>query len=233
MPRTVNEAAYALRRDVFLDAAQRLLQTKGYDRMSIQDVLDETGASKGAFYHYFDSKEELLEGVLDRVSAAIEGQVSPVVSDPTLGAIDKLNELLAAIGRWKVARRDLLIALSRGWLADVNAVVRQKLRPRILEWFGPHLATIVEQGQREGVISTTHPEEAGRVFVTLLQDCNDEIGELFLAYTDGTVEWDTVERTVAAYTEALERILGIAAGSLVVVDPAVLGQWFDPNDASD
>ncbi len=62
MPRTLNPAAHALKRDAFLDAAERLIRTKGYEQMTVQDVLDELGASKGAFYHYFDSKEALLGG---------------------------------------------------------------------------------------------------------------------------------------------------------------------------
>jgi AcrR family transcriptional regulator len=60
MPRTVNATLYTVRREAFLDVAQRLVQTKGYEAMSIQDVLDELDASKGAFYHYFDSKQALL-----------------------------------------------------------------------------------------------------------------------------------------------------------------------------
>ena len=67
MARTLNPAAHAVRRDAFVDAAQRLIQAKGYEEMSIQDVLDELGASRGAFYHYFDSKAALLEAVVERM----------------------------------------------------------------------------------------------------------------------------------------------------------------------
>ena len=61
MARTVDTEAHAVRREAFVDVAQRLMQTKGYEQMSIQDVLDELDASRGAFYHYFDSKTALLE----------------------------------------------------------------------------------------------------------------------------------------------------------------------------
>ena len=70
MPRTVNVEAHQVRRDAFLDVAQRLIQTKGYEQMSIQDVLDELDTSKGALYHYFDSKQALLDGVVDRFADA-------------------------------------------------------------------------------------------------------------------------------------------------------------------
>jgi AcrR family transcriptional regulator len=70
MPRTLNPETYALRRDAFVDAAQRLIQTKGYQQFSVQDVLDELDASKGAFYHYFDSKAALLDAVIDQMADA-------------------------------------------------------------------------------------------------------------------------------------------------------------------
>jgi len=44
-------AAQAIRREAFVDAGLRLIQVKGYDQMSVQDVLDELDLSKGAFYH--------------------------------------------------------------------------------------------------------------------------------------------------------------------------------------
>ena len=48
-------------------AATRLFQTKGYDQTSVQDILDALGASRGAFYHYFDSKGALLDAVVERM----------------------------------------------------------------------------------------------------------------------------------------------------------------------
>ncbi len=54
MARIVKE--YSVRRNEILDAARQLVYTKGYEQMTIQDILDYLQISKGAFYHYFDSK---------------------------------------------------------------------------------------------------------------------------------------------------------------------------------
>ena len=91
MPRTVNVEAHQVRRDAFLDVAQRLIQTKGYEQMSIQDVLDELDTSKGALYHYFDSKQALLDGVVDRFADAAMAAVAPILADPSLPALRKLE----------------------------------------------------------------------------------------------------------------------------------------------
>ena len=56
MARTVNVAEHAARRDEILDAAQRLILSTGYERLTVHDILDDLQISKGAFYHYFGSK---------------------------------------------------------------------------------------------------------------------------------------------------------------------------------
>ena len=51
-----------------LDAAQRLFLEKGYDNTTIQDIVDELdGLTKGAVYHHFRSKEEIMDAVGDRM----------------------------------------------------------------------------------------------------------------------------------------------------------------------
>ena len=56
MPRVLIEEDYTARRNEILDAARKLVYTKGYEQMSVQDILDEMKISKGAFYHYFGLK---------------------------------------------------------------------------------------------------------------------------------------------------------------------------------
>ena len=225
MARTVDEQAHTLRRDEFLDVAQHLLRTKGYERMSVQDVLAETGASKGAFYHYFGSKQALLEAVVDRLADAVAESLAPVIHAETR-AIDKLNGFFAAVATWKVQRRDLMVALLRVWQSDDNAVLRQKLRPGIAERVAPLVADIVDQGVGEGVFTVRDADQSARVVVSLVQDLNDRLADLFLVMEASQGEWRTVEQAVAAHVEALERILGAPGGSVVLVDLAVLKAWF-------
>ena len=67
MARTLNATAHAVRRDEILDVAEQLIRTRGYEGMSVQDVQDELAVSRGAIYHYFRSKEAILEAVIDRM----------------------------------------------------------------------------------------------------------------------------------------------------------------------
>jgi len=52
-------------RDLMLDAAYRLFASQGYGQTSVDGIIAEAGASKGAFYHHFASKEELFRALLE------------------------------------------------------------------------------------------------------------------------------------------------------------------------
>ena len=229
MPRVVKE--HAVRRSEILDVAQRLVYTKGYEQMTIQDMLDELQISKGAFYHYFDSKQALLSALIERMGDQIEQLVLPIVHDPALPALDKLQRVFAILNRWKIARKEFFLALLRVWYADDNAIVRQKLRVAAVKWVAPWFSTIIRQGIQEGVFTTSYPDQVGEVVLSLVQDLGETLGELLLSFKPERDDMLRVESTVAAYTDALGRVLGAPTGSLCLVDAETLKEWFvSPQD---
>ena len=226
MARTVNPAAHALRRDAFVDAAQRLIQKKGYEQMSIGDVLDELDTSRGAFYHYFDSKAALLEAVVERIVETATAELAPVADDPDRSALQKLEGVFGGLARWKAERKELMLALMRVWLSDENAIVREKVRHLTAIRLTPLLARIVQQGNAEGVFRTCSAEHAAGVFVSLVLGANETASRLFVAFQAGVISLENVESTLLAYVEAFERILGLAPGSWPVDYTGILREWF-------
>jgi AcrR family transcriptional regulator len=226
MVRTVNVEARAVRREAFVDSAQRLIQAKGYEQMSVQDVLDELGASRGAFYHYFDSKAALLEAVLERMADAVMVTLAPLLADPAVPAVQKLERLFAGVATWKNERKDLVLAITRVWSSDDNAIVREKFRKTLVVQMVPLLAAIIRQGRAEGVFAVTSADDVARVLWSLIQGAQDLALELFLARQVDAIPFETVEPALAAYPRAFERILGIPGGSLRIADDATLRLWF-------
>ena len=227
MARTVDASVYAVRRDAFVDVAERLIQTKGYERMSIQDVLDAADASRGAFYHYFDSKEALLEAVLDRMVDQATDRIAPVLDDPGLAAPDKLRRVFSGIAAYKADQMDLVLAILEVWLSDHNAIARERLRRRQATALAAILDRIVGQGIRDGDFHVDDPEHVGAVLVALQQGAGDAASRLYLGRRDGSVSFDEVVRALDAYRVAFERVLGARSGSLTFVDEATLHHWFD------
>lgn len=226
MARTVNEAAHAERRSAFLDTAQRLIGTKGYEQMTIQDVLNDLGASKGALYHYFDSKQALLEGIVERYAEAMEAHLARCAADPDLSAIQKLRGFFTGLGP-NAAELRLSFAALPTWYTDDNAGARHRLRVRLTDRMAPPLAVIVGQGVAEGVFTTAFADWAGRVAIGLILDLDETAGRQVLATGPERIDAASIERTVAAYADALERVLGAPAGSLALMDPATLRAWLE------
>lgn len=226
MARTLNPATHAVRRDAFLDAAERLIRTQGYEQMTVRDVLDELDASKGAFYHYFGSKEALLEAVIERMVETGLAVVEPIVADPALPATAKLQAVFEVAGRWKSERSDLLFGLMRSWFAPENDLVRLRIARVGATRMTPLIARIVRQGAAEGAFSTAAPDETAAILVALLNGSSDLFGQLAIDRRDGRIPFGAGERFVAAYSEAIGRILGLPAGSFVLVDDHALHVWF-------
>jgi len=228
LARTVDPVAHGVRRDAFLDTAQRLIQTKGYGMLSIQDVLDELSVSKGAFYHYFDSKAALLEGVISRMVDAAAASLEPALADPHRSALEKFDAVFSGIASFKAERKELILALMRVWLSDENAIVREKFRRGTIARMTPLIAAIIRQGVAEGSLTTAFPDHAARVFMALVMGTNEAAVDLFVARQANAITFEKAERTLAAFGDAFERVLGARPGSLGFAKrSAVIREWFD------
>jgi AcrR family transcriptional regulator len=236
MPRLMKEEEYTARRNEILNVAQRLVYTRGYEQMSIQQILDELHISKGAFYHYFCSKHDLLEALVERILAETVEVLNPVVHDPTLPALGKLQRYIDTAARWKAARKAYLLALLPVWYDDGNAIVREKVFATSRKVIAPMLAEIFRQGNQEGSLNTPYPDQAAELFMYFLQGIGDTLIEPLLAQAQpgaddrstepNGADLGSIEQAVAAYTDAIERVLGAPAGSVQLIDAGVLAEWF-------
>jgi AcrR family transcriptional regulator len=226
MARSVDQATHAVRRDAFVATATRLFQTQGYDETSIQDILDDLGTSRGAFYHYFDSKTALLDAVVEQMVDSAMRSVEPHLDDPERSALGKLQALFGGIAAWKTAHVELALALTRVWLSDQNALVRDCFRRSVADRLTPRLTSIIAAGVSEGTFKVGDPPGVAEVLMATLWGFNMRATELYLARQAGTVSYEEVARAFGAYADAVDRILGAAPGSFPRADEVLLCTWF-------
>jgi TetR/AcrR family transcriptional regulator, transcriptional repressor for nem operon len=218
----------AVRRTEILDVAQRLVQTKGYEQMGVQDILDELQISKGAFYHYFDSKLALLGAVIDRMQAAMRQPVVALVQDSRLSATDKLRGFFLTLFGWKTTQREVFLNLLQVWYSPGNAVLREQLHDNSIRQLAPLLGEIIEQGISERALTIASARGMGRLALVVATDLSDRVACWLLADGSQRQPVEDIERMIVLDSRAVERMLGAPTGSVELFDLNMLRRWTAP-----
>jgi Transcriptional regulator len=150
-----------------LDSALEIIAVKGIGSVSINDIAAAAGMGIGSMYHYFKSKNEIISELLRKGQTDYRKHVNEIAIRPC-NALDKLHLLseswLAMNNNWAYT---ILIHTAR--LSDASSEeTRQAVTDRFTSNLGP-VASIIEQGQREGLVIDGDPLELAYYFVSLIQ----------------------------------------------------------------
>lgn len=223
MARVVKPAA--LRQDEILDVAQRHFLQRGYADTPIQLILEEVGIAKGTFYHHYPSKPALLDALIARMVRQSVVLVAPLVDEPGLDAVEKLNAVFGRIGAWKAERRPLMEEMHRALHAEGNAPLLARMQRDSIAALAPMVGLIVRQGREEGLFDTPFPDHAARLLLELAASLSRTLGDALLA--DPPTPALALEAELDAFHDAACRLLGAAPGSLVLVERGLVRSWFE------
>src|SRR6188474_2457999 len=165
-------------RTKILDSAIQLFSTRGFNAASVDDICEEAGISKGAFYHHFKSKQllflALLDGWLQVIDSAIEAskdKTAPETFMQMTGAFPFIFEtagdnLPMFLEFWLQASREKNI-----WEASVSPYRR----------YHKYFTSLIKKGVEEGSFVEVDPELTSRMIVStamglLLQSLLDPQG---------------------------------------------------------
>jgi len=221
-PRIVKAAS--VRRDEILDVAQRLFARLGYDATSVNQIIAEIGVSKGAFYHHFESKEDLVEALACRYAKQTLSLTDPILSDPTLDAFSKLVAFLDTMRRHKVESAAELRATFEPMFRQENVQLFERSQRAVTDVVRPILARIIAEGVAEQTFDTPDPDNAAETIMHLMSSNRDLISQLYM-----TRDRFTFERLARLLLDkmtflgtVMDRILGLPEGSIVLADRSTL-----------
>lgn len=155
----------------------------------------------------------------------IEQHALSTARDPKLSALEKLLRHFASTEQWKLAHQDLVMEFLRVWYDDENAIVHRKLSRAGVKRFAPLLWRIIRQGVEESVFTTPYPDQAARMILALRNDLGTAIAELYLSEGGKSSIVPQITQIANATSDALERVLGAALGSLPRTADEELAQW--------
>jgi AcrR family transcriptional regulator len=132
-----------------LAEATRLFAERGYDRTSVQEIVEAAGVTKGALYHYFGSKDDLLHEIYARVLRLQMERLTAIAGDRGTDVATRLHEAAADVVVTSIANLDdtKIFFRSMHQLTPEKQKAVRADRRRYHEKF----RALIEEGQREGL----------------------------------------------------------------------------------
>jgi AcrR family transcriptional regulator len=194
-----------------IDVAARLFAEMGYEHTTIQNIMDGLGMSKGAIFHHFGSKEDIVEAVIGRHREKLLAGAEAVANDTSIPVLERFIRTALALQ----VRDDAGLQMTEHLHRPSNALMHMKIERVLYDDATPILAGVVREGMEQGVFDTPCPEEAIAMILGYGNSAFD-------AERLSVLTADELSHKVKSYIWTVERLLGAESGSL-----GGLAQLFD------
>ena len=199
--RVVKEAVE--RREEILDAAEKLFAAKGFDNTSTGDILDAVGIARGTLYYHFKSKEEILDGVIGRITNRLMQDAGEIVRKKELPVLERLTKAIMSLNVESKIGYEIMEQVHR----PQNALMHQKMQATLLAGINPILTELVKEGIGQGICHTRYPESVVEMTILYANVAFDELNVAGLRP-------EQREKKIAGFIYNMERLMGMAEGSL-------------------
>jgi len=210
-----------------LETAWQLFSEKGFDHTSVNDIVESAGISKGAFYHYFTSKNEMLRALSEHHNRQRLEKLIPIFEDEKLSGIEKINKWLNAAQTWKVENFKTFIDVSRVIYNDENVQLRMSMADMRMRLFSPWIAKVIEQGVKEGTFDTAYPKETAEVFMWVSNGFGEISSKLLVALGQRPENRKLIDNYVEVFFSSLDSLLGAPDGSIERPDKKYTKMLYD------
>lgn len=202
------ENKHNLKKIELMRVAEKLFLEKGYEETSIDDILKASSLSKGGFYHYFKSKEEVLTESILLLMRNTREKLEPIVEDGKLAAVEKLKLFLERKRTLIEPEKELVKYL--GMIMQSDFTLYKYYITLAQEYVEP-LSKIIGQGTKEGVFKVKYPLETADILLRAVTTLPQSV--YFSAYIQDEL---LHAQYAASLNDAICRILGMDSEVLIL-----------------
>lgn len=200
-----------VRREELLDVALELCRTQGFDSLRVEQLVQTAGVAKGTFYHYFASKDAVLEALVQRFGDSLFDHLSAATESSQGTAAERLRTVMAAAAAFKAAQGD--VPLASFLYRDENLAIRHRVFRVWRERARQVLVPVISSGITDGSFNVASAEGATDIVLLLWFEAADHLWDKALAATTATEFAEVMISGGASIYEAQERILGVDPGT--------------------
>ncbi len=193
-----------------LQVSERLFHEKGYENTSIQNIADSCGLSKGALYHHFKSKEEVLERICLNFYQFMKKTFIPVTEKEGISMSEKIKEIMTMVRSSEMNQASVTFAsdLPETHISTANAAMEKLFdyysEKIYIEVFSP----LFEQGRTEGECSFTGSPENMALFIHHLDSgMMNQVRRIIRSGKNNAVS--ELEELIGGFTSSVSRLLSM------------------------
>ena len=190
------------KKEQILDMSFSLFLEKGYDNTSISDILSKLDIARGTLYYHFESKEAIMDAIIERSAKKIVEEAKGIVLQKGLSVHEKIFLLFSAASMKRLSGGDLMIDYLN---QPQNALFHEKSNRSFIQKIAPILGDIIQEGVKEGIFDNAFPYESAELVLVMIMGFMDVPYE----NTNG----NNLERRMESLLYNMERMLGAKEGS--------------------
>jgi len=146
-----------------IETTVRFVREKGWESVRVEDVVKELGVTRGAFYHYFKSREELIAAVTDHIFLE-HNPFTLAMNKEGLNALEKFRFAMKTNLIFNLENAEYTNAII--WSMGSPAVFRSEFYSQV-NTVAPYVERLLIEGNEDGSISVSYPKQAAQVLIML------------------------------------------------------------------
>jgi hypothetical protein len=190
------------KKEQILDMSFSLFLEKGYDNTSISDILSKLDIARGTLYYHFESKEAIMDAIIERTAKKIVEEAKGIVLQKGLSVHEKIFLLFYESSMRRLSGGELMIDYLN---QPQNALFHEKSNRAFIQKISPILGDIISEGVKEGIFDNAFPYESAELVLAMIMGFMDVPYES----TNG----NDLERRMESLLYNMERMLGAKEGS--------------------
>jgi len=190
------------KKEQILDMSFSLFLEKGYDNTSISDILSKLDIARGTLYYHFESKEAIMDAIIERTAKKIVEEAKGIVLQKGLSVHEKIFLLFYESSMRRLSGGELMIDYLN---QPQNALFHEKSNRAFIQKISPILGDIISEGVKEGIFDNAFPYESAELVLAMIMGFMDVPYES----TNG----NDLERHMESLLYNMERMLGAKEGS--------------------
>lgn len=202
----------------FLTTAMELFLEKGYEKTTIQDIIDKMEVSKGAFYHYFESKEDIIVGIAEEYAKKFSAIFEAIPENVSLSPVEKINKMIELVQMQKSKNETQRSQIKSILIAEENCKLQQKIFKAVKKDATQTLTKIIKQGIHSGDFQADHPEELADFFLFAGHHMNESIDDLLLQLSEKAIDFKDfahlLEEKISFYEMLFAQMLHLKKGAI-------------------